>query len=122
MTELQPMGSSIKDPLTPVICIASSITSLSNWFQKTPYINEDETVGGELVFVSTGCNEDHAPFELCYQFPGCCLPGVSINESIHNDQVKAHKNWNANLPYESIPIMERENGAWPPKPLNGPTE
>ena len=100
-------------------CVASSTTTITNWCQTTPYINEDGTAGGETVFVSTGCSGNQAPLEFCFQSQTYCLPGVSKNASIYDDQIKAHENWDESLPYESTPVESCKQGHWPPKPPVG---
>lgn len=100
-------------------CEASSNNTIQNWCQTTPYINSDGSVGGETVFVSTGCAGNHAPLEFCFQDPVYCLAGVSTNASIYDDQIKAHENWDPNLPYESTPVSLCKAGTWPPWTLMG---
>ena len=65
-----------------------------------PYRNSDGTPAGKVVFVATNCLNDY-PLGFCRQQPPYPVQGVSSNETVYQDFLLAHENYDINGPLET---------------------
>ena len=121
--DLRPMRGSHGVPY-PLVCVHSTTTSVSNWCQTTPYVDNKKAPGGEVVFVTTDCNSENQgePHQFCFQSSTYACPGVSNNPDFFNGQVKAHLNWDQSLPYASTACQLCLHENWPSKSFKGVPE
>ena len=78
---------------------ADAVTT-GNWCQTTPYLNSQGVPVGKTVFVATDCKNNY-PLGFCRQQEQYLLPGVAANQSVYDDALTAHENFDDSLPIES---------------------
>jgi hypothetical protein len=83
-----------------------------DWCQQTPYIGSHGGPVGVTVFVAVNCDVGW-PLGFCWQDPAYLNAGVSHNESVYNDYLDVHQDFDMNKPVEWTPTVwceEEEQG------------